>query len=387
MKGILKSSSLWVATLVACGGLAVGCGDDDDGPGDASPDATTEAGTEGGVDASPDATADATPEASTDAAGDADADVDPNQTNIRLAHLVAGGPNIRLCVEVAGTFIGPLPSEGQDVGGIEGIPFRAVTPIYVPFDVIDGVTYNVMAFDVDDIDAAADCAAVSADGGTAALASVAVPAADLTKGGYHTIILRGGPVDAGTGDPVSRCGATGDQACPSPEIVVVDDKKTPDTAGQTAIRVMHAIPNLPMIDVCFFTATGGADGGTDEGTELIGNLAYADAETETYTEIPSKTDGYLAVFVDALGSQVGDCAITGGVPSATAFELFRLELPISDEILPPAIINRATSFPADQTATIFAAGDATQTEDDDPLRPTFAPLLDAVNCSAGTGCL
>lgn len=232
MKLGLRSGSLSLALLL--GIAVVGCGDDD---GMTEVDAGTDAG---GTDSGP------PPEDTGPVDTGVDAPEPVEQAFVRVAHLSPNTGDVRLCIDLraGGTRVGGLPPLPTD----RTIPFRGISP-YIGLDIEEGVTYRVKAFVVESVADPIDCTMESP-------LFVDVDSADLVVNGYYTGAAIGfSPVEGTTLPSVcpNETLTEFNQPCPAAltvRLAVFEDDSTLDAAA-SKIRVLHAIPNAPAVDVCY----------------------------------------------------------------------------------------------------------------------------------------
>ncbi|MCB9600450.1 MAG: DUF4397 domain-containing protein [Sandaracinus sp.] len=332
MKLGLRSGSLSLALMLGIAG--VGCGDDD-GMVEVDSGTPTDAGMRDTGTPDPD-TGVPMEDAGTDAGPP------PEVAYVRLAHLSPETGDVQACIDL--TFsdvrvggLGPLPAMG--------IPFRGISP-YLELEITEGATYVVRLFIMEE-GVTVNCMLTEGMAGyLEAWEEIAVPAADLTADAFYT----GAAI--GYADPrPSVCGAEFSGACPpalDSRIVLFEDDSTLDAAA-AKIRVLHAIPNAPAVDVCY------DDNPEDETppVAIASNLAFGNAST--YFSSDAEIDsGVLTVHGHVDGAScVGAAQIGDPLPvdlylaSLRANERFMSVLPFLPE-----------SFALNNIYTIFAQGNA-----------------------------
>lgn len=329
MKLGLRSGSLSLALLLGIAGA--GCGDDD---GMVEVDSGTDAG--GGVDSGP------PPEDTGPVDTGVDAPEPVEQAFVRVAHLSPNTGDVRLCIElrVGGTRVGGLPPLPTD----RTIPFRGISP-YIGLDIEEGVTYRVKAFVVESIADPVDCTMDSP-------LFVDVDSADLEVDGYYT------GAALGFSDPMpSACGPTFDGPCDAEvhgaRLALFEDDGVTDPAA-AKVRVLHAIPNAPAIEVCY---DPDREAGEEPPMSLFASVAFGEASPyhESATAI---TTGSFRIF-PAAAAAPACTAIPGVRPQIAEITIPDLLEDIRDMFeagSPGAGANIATTFELDTIRTVFAMG-------------------------------
>ena len=184
---------------------------------------------------------------------------------VRVAHLIPDAPNVRLCIGPPGfpTTAPPLPEVGEVP---DGIPFRAVGD-YITLP-IGGVTaYEARVFPADLFGVDDDCSLTDEP-----LLSIEVDTTVLTVDGHYTVAAMGLVTPEAVDCDVLM---PGDQPCgaeQAPRLVVFEDAEIDPANAQ--IRVLHAIPNAPPVDVCYDPDTSA---GPEPPMEIIENVAFSTA--------------------------------------------------------------------------------------------------------------
>lgn len=345
---------LGLALVVAMAG--VGCGDDDD-------TVPTDAGTDSGTDSGMRDTGMPDEDAGTDAGPPSVAFF------VRVAHLIPGGPAVRVCAETligedpSGTLAGPLPPPADPA-----IPFRGVSP-YVTFQLppgVDGYRVYVLPAEID------GSPLTSCDAERALLVE------DFTEveiGGYYTVAAVGFAGEPATWPEVCRDPGTGEVG-PCPEalrarLVLFEDDSEIDAAA-TKIRVAHAVPNVPALQVCY--DPDGSEGEM-EPVELFDGLAFGTA-TEFHTSAMAITGGSIRLFPSAPAAP--DCTALEVRPEIaeliipTTFMAIKTGIQTAAGRTIPEIV---TAFELGRVTTVFAQGIGGLPETD-PLTVLFVPWQD-----------
>jgi hypothetical protein len=351
MKLGLRSGSLSLALLLGIAGA--GCGDDD---GMVEVDSGTDAG--GGVDSGP-------PQ---DTGPPEDTGVDGGPppvpvAYVRVAHLSPNAQPVRLCLNLLlgdmmlGTPTGPLPTDSA-------IPFRGISP-YLPFDLNEGITYRVNVFEIGE-GGAVDCTDTP-------LLTVDVDTADLEPDAFYTAGAIGlKPIDAeGTLPSVCPNGEmppTFTQPCPAPltaRIELFEDDSALDAAA-SKIRVLHAIPNAPAVDVCY------DDDPEDETppVAIASNLSFGNASD--YFESPAEiADGVITVHAHVPSMSCVPAATLAPLPVAGFLAALR-----ANEDFAPVLAYIPESFELNRIYTIFAQGQLPEFADESDTGVLFLPWQD-----------
>jgi hypothetical protein len=280
---------------------------------------------------------------------------------VRVAHLSPNTLPVRLCLNLMlgdtmlGAPVGPLPTDSA-------IPFRGISP-YLPFDLNEGITYRVNVFEVDE-GGAVDCT------DTPTL-TVDVDTADLEADAFYTAGAIGfKPIDA-EGTMPSFCPneeMVFNQPCPpqlAARIALFEDDSALDAAA-SKIRVLHAIPNAPAVDVCY------DDDPEDETppVAIASNLAFGNASD--YFESPAEiADGVLSVHAHVPSMSCVPAATLAPLPVAG----FLAELRSNDDFA-PVLAYIPESFELNRIYTIFAQGQLPDFADENEVGVLFLPWQD-----------
>ncbi|UJR79448.1 DUF4397 domain-containing protein [Sandaracinus amylolyticus] len=365
------------AALLALGGMTAACGDDDDGGGtDAGrADAGRDSGTTGDMDSGTDGGGDTV---------DSGSDAGLPAASIRLAHLIsdavtAENPNgfVHVCLEA--------PTGGAQSLLTQRVVSGTPTPFPIPYrgvsDYISTAPLNLLPLEytvhVYPVFAGSTCPATDT-----ALFSIGVDTTDLMPGNYYTIAATG--LLAGSG-------------AQAPQFVIIEDDRTEPADGQTRVRLVHAIPNIPVpVDVCYdpdYTFPGGVPTpGPMEAVSLFANQSYIGAalsdppvamvRTIDYVSRTPITGGLIAVFPRAAGAT--DCATAN--PLSPGVIRIPVPLPVPPAGTPniPGNISAGATFDDGEIVSIFAVGDVTFTPAATTTCATDADCTAAL--PAGQGC-
>jgi len=352
-------SRAFLAPMLALAGI--GCGDDDGGDDDV--DMFTRP-----VDM---ASEEDMFEEEDDMGPEADMFVPPATVNVRIAHLIPDTANVRVCLGPPGSpaAVDPLPSVDEVE---DGVPFRAVGG-YRTLPVGD---YEARVFAADVIDGVrdGDCSIGSMDSDPDPLLTITVNETDLEADAFYTVAAIGFEDPTDFECPTAVTGTLED--CGEDERARLEIYEDSDVdASNALIRVLHAIPNAPSVDVCF-----DADGDlttTEDLTEVFENVAFGTAseyfmspdalvDPNADDELDPSFRIYAHQGVDA------DCVADA--------EIFALEIPTNAQIQAAfgaegAGLNIVTDeYAVGSVHTIFAGGDFNSTDAADS--PAFVPIVD-----------
>ncbi len=323
-----------------------------DGGRDTSPDLRDTSPRDSGSDVVIDASGDTNEDVGADVA----VDTGPVVTDafVRIAHMVPNAGSVRICATalVGGVAIAPAAPLPSSAGGDLGIPFRGVSP-YLPFPA-EGIDYNVEVFLAEEIDAfnmdrPSEACPTEDDDVEPVLAAMVADA--LLSPGQRVTAAAIGFVREADGSTVEVCGG------PCPETldarIQFFGDRDDGPAGETAIRVLPLVPNLPAVDLCF--DPDGPDMPMEE-VVLFDGLTFGSASP--VLERAPITAGLLVVRLDD-----DDCdgMMVGALP-----------IPAPDPIGTALVPGSTKTFDADTVVTIFASGDATGTI----APPLFVPFID-----------
>ncbi|MCB9635770.1 MAG: DUF4397 domain-containing protein [Sandaracinus sp.] len=351
MKLGLRSGSLSLALMLGIAG--VGCGDDD-GMVEVDSGTPTDAGMRDTGTGDPD----------TGVMEDAGVDAGPpvESAYVRLAHLSPDTGRVQACIDLtfSGTRVGgpgPLPADG--------IPFRGISP-YLQLDITEGATYVVRLFVMEE-GVTIDCSLTEEMAGfVPASLTLSVDSSDLDADARYTGAAVGYTSEQSNCLPdfMTACGEAQDA-----RIELYPDDAILDPAA-AKIRVIHAIPNAPAVDVCY------DDDPEDETppVAIASNVAFAEA-SEFFSSDAAIASGVLSVHVHVPGmSCVNSEATTlAQMPLPDTFAAIRMN-PAFMSILPFL----PESFALNNVYTIFAQGIAPMpVAMDNPAGVLFLPWQDA----------
>lgn len=356
MRGTTMRAASICAALLGMSGLMVACGDDnggvdsgiDSGPRDAGQDAgeaPMDAGDGGGT--------------IDDAGIDAQVDAGPPPANLRLAHLISGGPDVHVCVQIpAGVGMWTLITRNA-ANVPTAIPYRGISNYVNRLPLPAPITLGVRVFPETAITGPSmdTCPTAATD----ALIDTTIDGSMFTGGDYYTI--------AATGLPGGTLAA-------EPALEVLHDDLTAPAAGMTRLRVYHAIPNLPVtaVDLCV-----DPDGPTNPAPaeQIVDNLSFEGASA--YVEHAPITTGIMTVHIHTPDGAGLDCNVTPATSGGTLLMMIPVPLPVPSGAGIPA--NIVDTFDADSVNTLFAAGDYTYSTSN----ATCTPATMDVDCPVGAG--
>lgn len=289
---------------------------------------------------------------------EADMFVPTPTVNVRIAHLVPDAPNVRLCIAAPGLrpAIDPVPTvEDRE----DGVPFRAVGG-YTTLPIAD---YEARVFAAETIDGTGDgdCS-ITED----PLLTINVDAGDLENGAYYTVAAIGFVNPADFQCPTAAPGVTtpcGDSS--AARLAIYDDSDV--DADNALIRVLHAIPNAPNVDICYDPDTSAGD---MDPVELFENVAFGTA-TEYNVQDADLTAGSFRIY--AHNPALGDCndaVAAAELPIPTPVEIVAGFGPDGAGL--PVVTD---SYDTGSVHTIFAEGVFGVDAPDDGFA-VFLPLID-----------
>lgn len=269
------------------------------------------------------------------------------QLNVRLAHFVVAGPNLTVCLStLPGTGVAETP--GRILGTpdparmLDGtLPYPAVSPT-IPLPIYDapGFGYAIRLFNRADVPFVLG-GACPTDGSIQPLVEGRFVASEL-PGNDVTLVALGVPAGA----PV-RCGAS---ACPAPRFAVIADELNAPPMVSARVRVVHAIPNLPLpIHICFDPDYTPTENGPLPPTRVLPTMSDTDGlafgEATSFAMVPPIAGTPGAFFVHLQAS--GDC-----FPLSAALGPITLPFPVPASA-PPQV---ARTIDAGDVLTLFAFG-------------------------------
>lgn len=339
MRGTTETVATLAASLLALSGLLVACDNGGSNTVDAGVDAPMverDSGPSeqdaGGMAEDGGGMADSGPmDAGPPDAGPTDAG--PPPPSLRLAHLVVGAPAVHVCVQIpAGAGAWNLITVDSSVSPPmpRPIPYRGVSA-YTNLLTLPPIAIGVAVYPESMISGGACPASPSG-----ALINTTINGAMFMAGRFYTI--------AATGIP----GGPGEAA---PELNVVEDNLAdPASAGNTRLRLYHAVPNFPPtvmgVDLCY-----DPDGpGSLAPEELLENASFE--EVNDYVERTPLLAGALTLH--AYNPAAPNC-FAMPPPAGTLLATIPLPIPLPAGV--PA--NYTPTFDADTSNTLFVVGDAT----------------------------
>lgn len=330
------------AALLAIGGLTVACGDDNGGGTDSGVDGgPRDAGQDSGGDL------DSGPVPEDGGGGDAGADAGPPPANLRLAHLIPGGPDVHVCLQFGSTW--QLITRDSVTRAPQAIPYKGVSP-YIPV-ALPPIPINVAVYPSDVAGLATGTCPTAT---TEAIITQMINGGDFASGAFYTV--------AATGLP----GVTTSEQAPELN-VIPDDLAPPATAGSTRLRFYNAVPNFPVtipgVDLCF---DPDGPGTAADPEELVENASFE--EVNDYLEHTPIAAGLLTLH--AYNAAAGNCNMTPATGGGTLLAQIPVPLPL------PAGVpeNYTATFDADTSNTLFLIGDFT------------VVVIPMTACTDDTGC-
>lgn len=348
-------SRAFLASMLAIAGI--GCGDDDGGDDDV--DMFTPP-----VDMGPEVDMF---EEEDDMGPEADMFVPTPTVNVRIAHLVPDAPNVRLCIGPPG-LTPAVPPQPSATALPDGVPFRAVGG-YISLPIGD---YQARVFDADVIDGtgAGDCT-ITED----PLLTINVDSGDLVDGAYYTVAAIGFVTPADFQCPTAAPGVTTPCGDGSAARLTIYEDSDVDSAN-ALIRVLHAIPNAPAVDVCY--DADGSAGDAEDPVEILENVSFGTA-TEYNMQAANLTGGSFRIYVHVMPGV--DCPTSAAVGGAFDPEIFELTIPTNAAIVAGFGPDGAglpvveASYDVGSVYTIFAEGVSGVDAPDDGFA-AFVPLVD-----------
>ncbi|MBO6936943.1 MAG: DUF4397 domain-containing protein [Deltaproteobacteria bacterium] len=291
---------------------------------------------------------------------EADMFVAPASVNVRIAHLIPDAPAIRLCIGPEG-FRGASPPSPTATAAPDGVPFRAVLPyIELPIDGVD--VYEARVFAASTIDDGAGNCSLTDD----PLLTITVDTSTLTADNYYTVAALGFVTPADYQCPTAVPGVTQPCGDGSAARLTVFEDAAPDSAN-ALIRLLHAIPNAPAIDLCYDPDTSAGD---MDPVELYQNIAFG-TDTDYDMRDADLTAGSFRIY--AHNPAAPDVNCNDGLVVA------ELPIPTPDAIQagfatsPTPVVN--DSYDTGAVHTIFAEGVSGVDAPDDGFA-VFLPLID-----------
>ena len=275
---------------------------------------------------------------------------------VRLANLAPASPNLTVCLStVAGTgapeTTGHILGEPDPAAGLDGtLPYPGVSSyIPVPYFSTPGFGYVVRLYDRAVLPFALGGTCPPADGDVAPLFTAELEVGPLVSAGA----LRATVIAAGVlpGTPTLCMGG-----CPPPQVIVVPDDPTPSATG-ARIRVVHAVPNLPVpIEICL---------DPDQIIDVEGGV-FMNGPIPSMRVLPESTDtdglrfGETSAFIDAPPLQTNGVlyvhAVAAGVPSCNPATLLLGPYPIPLPLPAGAPPEVASTLDVGDVITAFAFG-------------------------------
>ncbi|MFW5921471.1 MAG: hypothetical protein ACOCUS_06490 [Polyangiales bacterium] len=290
---------------------------------------------------------------------------------VRLGHLIANAPALRVCAQAyvpgtgfdtpAGAPEGPLPPHDPSMDdGADGLPFQGVSDYVDVFP--RGLDYEIRAYEAAALDAwGTGCPTAADTDAPDPLVTEQLPAAGLESGDAFTIAAVG-LADMG-GERPPLCDAPGfDSACSAtetePHMSLLADDPTP-ASGMLKVRFYNAIANSfdLGIEVCHEPEGGG------EPSSIAGPLSFDDAAA-AYMTRDELVDGTLSLH---LPSTDGPCmgTMVGALP-----------LPAPDPLGTAEVPGTVKTLETDTVETLFLKGIVGISDSSDPRVPSALPYED-----------
>ncbi|MCC7536825.1 MAG: hypothetical protein IT379_11455 [Deltaproteobacteria bacterium] len=352
-------------------GLCIGalslaaCGDDDDTPADTGPVdmGRTDMGPRDMGPPDEDMGADEDMGTEEDA-GPPDMGPPPAAINVRVAHLVANGPNIKVCMSVGAPDSGmfaDIPMElTSALGRSDGLPYRGIA--YYNGALFEaGRDYQLRLFASDTL-TSTTCPATAADDGslyTLVLRARGDGSGDINTGSYYTLAATGLAADPATGMLPNVCGLLLNGPCMAGtdrtmgqvsfdvQLFVDTDPNEVDP-DNVLVSVMGGSPNAPPIKICF-----DPDGPGDMAPVSLGLEAVRFGAVTAFAEVPMDVSaGTLAIF-PMIGADMDPSSCTTLAPTGPRYVPLPLPVPAATE----AMLERIDcTFTRGNRYTIFTAG-------------------------------
>lgn len=326
MRGTTMRAASICTALLGLSALTVACGDPDPVTPDSGPGPRDSGQDSGGdLDAGP-----------VDGGEGVDAGTDggpPPRANLRLAHLIPGAPDVHICLAIpAGSATWTLITRDAS-NAPTAIPYGGVSSYVNRLPLPAPVTIQVRVFPEDAI--TGPSMDVCPTTGDEAIIDQTIAGGDFVADGFYTI--------AATGLTTATAGT--EQV---PELVIFEDEITaPTTAGDTRLRLVNAVPNMPLtagtgIDLCIDTDPTD----TTDPVELFDDVSFEEAADylERAPIVGATPPTVLSLHAHVTGA--GDCA--------TATRLAQIPIPIPLPAGVPA--NYTDEFAADTSNTLFFVG-------------------------------
>lgn len=284
--------------------------------------------------------------------------------NVRIAHLIADAPAIRLCIGPPGATLAVAPSPSATMAP-DGVPFRAVLPyITLPVGTYEG---RVFAAETIDGTAAGDCTIDEEP-----LLTLSVDAADLEDGAYYTVAALGyvtpADYDCPTGAPTVTEPCGDDSAA---RLTLFEDSDV--DADNALIRVLHGIANAPSVDVCYDPDTSAGD---MVPVELFQNIAFG-TDTEYNVQADDLTAGSFRIYGHNPAAPDVDCVEALAVAELPIPTPGAIQIGFADS--PTPVVD--DSYDTGSVHTVVAEGVLGVDPPADPDDPdngfaAFVPLID-----------
>lgn len=329
--------------------------------------------------------------------GPADSGPPPAAINVRVAHLTANGPNIKVCMSVGAPDSGmfsDVPTElTSNLGLTDGIPYRGISN-YNPalFDtgpMRTGRDYQLRLFASAALPGAVCPTSGPEDGSlfTFVLRARADGSGDVNVGSWYTLAATGLVPDSTTGMLPNVCGLLLNGPCTAGtdrtmgqvtfDVQILEDPDPTDVDADNArVRVFGASPNAPPIKICY------DPDGPEDMMAMTGMMpavplglgAIRFGASTPFVDVPMDvTTGTLAVF-PMVGSDMDATNCTTIAATGPRYVPLPLPVPAATEAMAERI---DCTFHRGQRYTVFTAGIADNDTDVEATDSTVIPWRDS----------
>ena len=286
----------------------------------------------------------------------------PTTVFARIAHLVPNAGPVDVCVyfETEGApieSVSPIGPLAELSGVTTGIPFRGVSGFVDLFDAHPDIEYRVRVYL--EADVPTECPRAPATAPVPLIDEV-IAGDELEVGAFYTIGAVGFADEDGA-DP-SWCGPTLGMPCAEasqqPHFELYPERVIVSEPGSTAVRFLHAVPNLGPLDVCLDDDPSDATAGS----ELFGDVAYPSASP--FVERAPITGGFVTLHLNIPGVTDGMTCPALDLGPAGNTRVAVIPVPWPDPVGTAMVPGSVKTFEAGSVATMFASGRAGATMTD-----------------------